>query len=439
MAVTQTRPVTTSAKKSGEASQVPRVMVGRQPILDRRRQVYGYELLFRSTAGPETAGMVASETPFTIPADVTPEEAAAHVIADGVLSIGLDKLTNGRRAFVELTPEFLRHDVVRILPPDQVVLQLSCDGPLETSTIDICRELRLRGYGFALNRFQPEHAPLLPCAAFVKLDYRSGGAPAMAALGATSAALIAGGIDTTDAFQQAVRDGFTHFQGFFFERPSAVQTRAIPRGQIGYLRLLCALNDPNMSLDDLEDLMKRDASLCYRMLRTVNSAGFAQSREITSIRHALLLLGRDTIRRWASLWVMADLGAESHAELTLMSSVRGRFCELLAAHPGGSEAGGDGFLLGMCSSLDVILERPMAAVVEELPLSTDTIAALLGRDNGPRRLLDCVIAYERGDFETSLGLAALLGLDPRLLPPAHAEALTWAQQIQRPPAGSDGR
>lgn len=410
---------------ANETTQKARVMVGRQPILDRRKRVLGYELLFRSAQddAPTTRGCGGG----SMGPAFTPDEATAHVIADGVLAVGLDKLTHGRQAFVELTPEFLRHDVVKALPPEQVVLQVPCEAMSNPATAEACRELRRQGYSFALSHYTPEHAGLLPHASYVKVD-PGVDAPAES-LSGSGVSFIANGVDAVADFDRAVRSGFSHFQGFFFERPGAMQARAIPRGRVGYLRLLCALNDPHLSLQDLEDLMKRDAALCYRMLRTVNSAGFAQSREVTSIRHALLLLGRDTIRRWASLWVLTDLGSEAPAELIVMASIRGRFCELVWPWTDGSDSG-EGFLLGMCSCLDVILEQPMATIVEELPLSTDTIAALLGRDNSRRQLLECAMAYERGHWDVALQKAAGLGVSPNALLTAHTDALAWAHQLQ---------
>jgi EAL and modified HD-GYP domain-containing signal transduction protein len=392
------------------------VMVGRVPIFDRRRQVYGYELRFRS------AGAAAAEA-------VTADDRAAHLIADGVLSIGLDTLTHDSRAFVALTPAFLRHDVINVLPADRVVLEIAADAVADAETLGACRQLKTAGYQLALGGYTDAHAatPLVPLVDFIKM--RAGSSASRPAMHGHAGATIASDVQTIDAFHEAVRGGFTHVQGSFFEQPATVPARPIPRGQIGYMRLLYALNDAHLALRDLEDLMKHDASLCYRLLRTVNSAGFAQSREITSIRDALLLVGRDTVRRWASLWVMTDLGVDAHAELVLMASVRGRFCELLAENA--PALGGGAFLLGMCSCLDVILAQPMAAVVAELPLAPDVSDALLGRENPTRHLLDCVIAYERGDWPRALAAAAAAGIRQASLAPAHAAALTWTHQIRR--------
>jgi EAL and modified HD-GYP domain-containing signal transduction protein len=418
--------------QAGDRRQTNHIMMGRQPILDRRRAVLGYQLLFRAAA----AGAAGAAHPNPTSGEgFSGAGAAADVIAEGVRSVGLDRLTHGQPAFIELTPDLLRPELIDVLPPDRVILQVPCGGTTETSLEEACAQLRARGYRIALGRFTPAHHELVRHASFLKFDVaRPEDAGAMARIGTTPAVVsIAEGVDAVTDYERAVRAGFTRFQGFFFEQPAVFQAKALPRGQIGYLRLLCALNDPNLSVQGLEDLMKRDASLCYRMLRTVNSAAFAQSREVTSIKHALLLLGRDTIRRWASLWVLTDLGAEAPTELTTMASLRGRFCELLCGAIIGPEVAGEGFLLGMCSCLDVILERPMAAIVEELPMGTDTIAALLGRDNASRRLLECVMAYERGHWDAAIGLADELAIDRTQLASSHADALTWAHHLQSQP------
>jgi EAL and modified HD-GYP domain-containing signal transduction protein len=402
----------------------PSVMVGRQPILDRRRQVCGYELRFRST------------DPFAA-AELTGDEEAARNLTEAALSVKLDMLTHGRRAFIQLPLSFVQRDLAAVLPPDRVVVQIPCEPSANAEVLDACRRLSAAGYALALDRFTiAGHTPeVLALADFVKIDFLSTAHDDTAACLAASRngraiSTIANRVDAREVFDEAVREGFTHAQGFFLEQPMEVHARTLPQGQVSSLQLLCALNDPNRSLSDLEDLVEHDATLCYRILRTVNSAGFGQSREITSMRHALLLLGRDTIRRWASLWVMAGIGASAHNELVLMASVRGRFCELLTAKD--DESGGESFLLGMCSLLDVILRQPMAAIVQDLPLAPATGDALLGRHNRLRDLLDCVIAYDRADWKTCFSLMDAAHFSPAALSAAHAEAVRWAHDLTAP-------
>jgi EAL and modified HD-GYP domain-containing signal transduction protein len=153
---------------------------------------------------------------------------------------------------------------------------------------------------------------------------------------------------------------------------------------------------------------------------------------VHSIREALLLLGRDTVRRWASLWALADLGADAHAELVAMATVRARLCELVAVRTRGDEAASEAFLLGMCSLLDAVLGKPLSAIAEELPLSEETRAALRGEPVPARDILDCAVAYERGAWKDCQAIAARAGVNPLTLPAAYFEALRWSRELQTP-------
>jgi EAL and modified HD-GYP domain-containing signal transduction protein len=399
------------------------VFVARLPILNRDRRVYGYELLFRASAMADTG-------------DATLDYTAARVISDALLSIGLDTLTDARRAFVRVSRRLLLDGIPSVLPPDRVVLELTSDIEADRDVVEACQALRDAGYQIAVDDFVLTEwtADLVPIAHFLKVDFlttdpevrkgiekaRINGAPV----------LIAKSIETMDAFDQAVKEGYTYFQGFFFGRPVITEGREVPSQQMANLRLLRALHVPDLSVHQLEELIKHDASLCYRILRTVNSAAYMLQVPVQSIRQALVLLGRDTVRRWASLWSLAGLDERAHSELVVMATVRARCCELLAGKLGGEDAASEGFLIGMCSLLDAILGRPMKAVLADLPLADETEAALLGADNATRRLLDCVIAYEHGEWERAEHLARRAKIDPALLPKAFADALRWSREIR---------
>jgi EAL and modified HD-GYP domain-containing signal transduction protein len=194
---------------------------------------------------------------------------------------------------------------------------------------------------------------------------------------------------------------------------------------------LTVLHDPDLTVMRLEEIIKPDPSMCYRVLRAVNSAGAALQTTVHSIREALVLLGCDTVRRWASLWALADAGQDAHAELVSMATVRARCCELLGASIGGEEAAAEGFLIGMCSLLDAILGRSMRAVVSELPLPESVEAALLGVQNAQRHLLDAVVAYESGEWDQASALAQSAGAEPAALASAYGDALRWAYELKR--------
>jgi c-di-GMP-related signal transduction protein len=399
------------------------VFVARLPILNRERRVFGYELLFRPSATGSESGAAL-------------DFASARVISDALLAIGLDTLTDGRRAFVGVSRRLLLDGIPSVLPPERVVLQLAADIEADNEVVEACKKLRDAGYQLAVDDFVLTGwtADLMPIAHYLKVDFQRTDQDARKGIEKArvngSPMLIAKSIETTDAFDQAMEEGYTLFQGFFFGQATVTQGREVPGHQLANLHLLRALHVPDLSVMDLENLIKHDASLCYRILRTVNSAAYMLQVPVQSIRQALVLLGRDTVRRWASLWSLAGLNEGAHSELVVMATVRARCCELLAASTGGEDAGAEGFLVGMCSLLDVILHRPMQAVLADLPLAEETEAALLGADNDTRRLLDCVIAYEKGDWATCEQLAARAKINSALLPKSYADALRWSREIR---------
>jgi len=397
-------------------------MVARQPVFDRERRVFGYQLRFGPADSPGAAGAA---------------DAEASAILDSVAACRLDRLTLGRPAFVPVPPEAVRGGIAQAFPPGQIVVEVPVNRQGAAVTRDALLDLRQRGYSVALDDFALSDAAvnLLPLARFVKLDFLATPSrqttACVAAARQAGASIVASNVEAAEVFEEAAREGFTHFQGFFFERQAPRPEPALAPTQLVSIRLLQLLHDPNSSLNSVEDVVKRDAALSHRVLRIVNSAAMAQTREITSMRQAILLLGRDTIRRWASFAVVAGLGVKAQPELVVMAAVRARFCELLTARTKGDDAAGEAFLMGLCSLLDVILSRPMRVILDELPLSAEARSALLGFENPGRHLLDCVTAYERGDWPNCLQFTSILGIERSALLPAYIDALGWAHELQQ--------
>jgi len=398
------------------------VYVARQPILNTAGQVFGYELLYRE---------VGSEGGCTIATDA----ASARVFSDAVLAMGLDTLTAGRRAFMNISRRVLLSDIATILPAEAVVLELLEDISVDYEVLDACRRLHAEGYVLALDDYTPgcPTEALLPYASMVKVDMLSTTPRERAQIVATmpkSIRLIAEKVETAAVFDEADGAGYHLFQGYYFCRPATFAARAVNGQRAANARLLAALNRSDATVSEVEDLIKHDASLSYRVLRCINSAAFGL-RQLQSIRQALLMLGLDQVRKWASVWALAGMNGGASSELVNLAIVRARCCELLAQSSVGREAGSEYFLLGLCSLLDAMLERPMHEAIADLPVSETMRAALLGQENAPRRLLDAVIAHERGIWDTSTGILMEAGIDPDALPAAYADALKWARELSQ--------
>lgn len=379
----------------------------------------GYELLFR--AGPDSDSC-----------NVDPDVATASLISSALIGSSFDTVTNGQQAFVNITRNLLLEGLPKVLPPGRAVLEIPGTVEPDPDVLTACLRLRDEGFVLAVDAFDLDlGAGFMPLAHFLKIDLLATDARDRAkiveACPAGGPALVAMKVETNEAFESAIGEGFNYFQGYFFGKPELREGGELPSNQLQLLRLLGALRNPHLSVSELEELVKADVRLCYMVLRTVNSAAFALRTTVSSIRQALILLGRDTVRRWVSLWVLAGLGTSSHPELLSMAAARARGCELLVAGRGGD--GGDGFLVGMCSMLDAILARPIAEVLEHLPIDGEGRAALLGESNSTRCLLDSVIAYERGDWDVCLDQAHRAGVNPQSLAGAYSQALTFANEL----------
>jgi EAL and modified HD-GYP domain-containing signal transduction protein len=399
------------------------VTVARQPILDRRGQIVAHELLYRHNL---------DATSCTDRGD----SVGARTLNDAVLSVGLDALTCGLPAFINLTHQLLLGGAGTLLPRDIAVLEIREDIPVDDEVVQICRKLHADGYALALDDFVAgsAHEALVPWVRYVKidvLDTPEGEWKALAKrFSARKIKLVAEKVETIEVSDATREAGYDYFQGFYFCRPRTFAATHLPARRLAYVQLLAALNRPDLSFDELEDLVKHDLSLSYRVMRSANSAAFAIHREITSIRTALVLLGFDQIRKWASVWAIAGLSGGEAPGAVSLALVRARGCERIGELVGGSDTSGL-FLLGLCSLLDVILRQPMEVALTDMPLPTPVREALLGASNTARKALDAIIAYERGEWDGAGELIEQLGISQSQLPNVYADAVRWARQLSQ--------
>lgn len=397
--------------------------VARQPILDEHGRVFGYELLYRGAA---------NDTACVVRAGI----ASASVITSAVLGLGLETLTDGRLAFLNVTASLVIDQIDALVGPNDVVLELLETIEVTEGLIKACRRLQSSGYRLALDDFIPRSSTeaLIPHVSFVKVDMLTTSIADAASLAQRlrphNVTLIAEKVETREVYEQTRAAGYTLFQGYYFCRPVIHARAAIPAHQMVYIRLLAALANPELGMLELEALVKQDVSLTHRVLRFVNSAAVPIKTEVRTIHQALLLIGMDPIRKWASVWCLAGLNQGATPELTTIALVRARTCEIVAGrarHLDGSEL----FLVGLFSLLDVMLGRTMADALADLPLSTSSAAALLGDQNAERHALDAVIAFERGVWEDASDAATRASVKAAILPEAYTMALQWTRDVTR--------
>ena len=393
------------------------VAVARQPILNHKARVFGYQLLH--ACGPDLTA--------------TDDSAAARTLSEAVLGIGIDALSSGHPLAITLTRSLLLGGAGSLLPPTTILVLDEHIGD-DADVMAMCKELRAQGFALAVSQAGPTatYSQLLPLARYAKVDLRRTKAidwPKVAShLNALGITPIAERVENADAAAAAFAAGFQLLQGYYFCRPTTFVSAQIPAKRMVYMRLLAALHRDDVNMNELTDVVSRDLSLSYRVLRAVNSAAFGIQHEVTELRHALVLLGLSQVRKWASVWAMTGLGEGDPSGLVEMSLVRARCCEYLGEVTPYREDGGF-FLLGLCSTLDVILRRPMDLALEDLPLPASVREALLGRQNVARTVLDTVIHYERGEWDAAYAGADALHIHSNLLPDIYADAIRWARDL----------
>jgi EAL and modified HD-GYP domain-containing signal transduction protein len=394
--------------------------VARQPILDLRGRVHGYELLFRS--GPEAA--------FSGDGNV-----ATRTMLDNTVLFGLENLTAGLPAFVNCTLESLTEQLVDILPPSMTVLEILETIEPTPDLIAACRKLKALGFRLALDDFiwKPKFEPLIDLANYIKVDFSLSDAAErqdlLRRLSHRAVAMLAEKVETQQEYQQARNEGFTLFQGYYFCRPVLLKSHKIPPNSLFYIEILQLLQSNPIELHKLSRLVKRDASLTYRLLRLVNSPMCAIRQEINSIQTALIAVGEDTFRRLATLAITSELNASQPAEILRMAFVRARFCELAAGLCSLNPT--EQYLLGMMSMLSAMLSLSMDELAPTLPLRDPIRQALQGEDVPERVLLHWLECHEHCDWQTCDSISQACGLNEEDLLRFYEEAILWSESALR--------
>jgi len=238
-------------------------------------------------------------------------------------------------------------------------------------------------------------------------------------------------VDTREEFQLALDAGFDYFQGSFFNKPVVIPNRDIPAYKLNQLRILHELNRDDLDFGSLEKVIKQDAALSYKLLTCVNSVVFGVRPTVSSIRHALTLLGEHEIRKWASMVTLTDLAQDKPSELLVISLVRANFCASLAPLVGMRTKVQELFLVGLLSLLDVIVGRPMAELMQSMPLGSDIQTALLGGGNQYRAILSLVVSYERGDLERFFVQACELNMDEALVTDLYLRSIDLTEEAMQ--------
>ena len=395
-----------------------KAFVARQPIYRDDVKVFAYELLFRNNE--------LNQASFT-----NADQATAQVLLDTFMEIGLDRVVGPNLAFVQVTRNFLLSDYCSLLPKDRLVLQLPEDIIPDAPLLDAISRLWKEGYLIALDNFRYSEwlRPLLAVADIVKLDVQALDREAIGKqielLRQFEVKLLAKNVETHEDYEYYKTLGFDYYQGFFFCKPQTIGENKIPANRMAALRLLSKLQDPKLTTDELEETVAQDVALSYKLIRYVNSALHALPKEVASIRHAIILVGTRRISNWAGLILYGQMD-DKPGELMITAIIRARMCQQLAVAT--SQKNADQFFtVGLFSVLDALLDRPMANALEQLPIAQELKTALVDHQGPMGSALQCVMAYEMGDWDQ----AQYGAVAPEAIYDSYVNALEWTRRTMK--------
>ena len=416
-----------------------KVFLGRQPILDRHQQLFAYELLFRGSYIED--GNVASFT--------DGNQATATVISNTFAELSMADVLGNYRGFIKVDQGLLFSDMITALPSHAVVLEVLESNVPIADVVARCEQLRQAGFSLAV-RERPgspdEERSLHRLARFIKVDISQFSPEKLGnlllnlkPLGKT---LIAEKVEQNEQMQRCNTLGFDLFQGYYFARPTVIQGRSLQTSELSLLRLLALLSQDADS-SEIEKVLKQEPVLTMNLLRLTNSAGSRVSTRITSLRHAITLLGRRQLSRWLQLLIYSGRSSNAKAvnPLLQLAATRGRLMELLAdrAHGGTScsrELIDQAYMVGILSLMPVLLGVHMADILKHLPVVTPVFEALGEHGGLLGDLLSLVELLEDTRSEgDSTRMKAILErfptIDAAYANSCLASALTWANSLAR--------
>lgn len=398
--------------------------IARQPILDRKKEVFAYELFFRD--GKNNC----------FP-NVQKDEATSKLITKNYQTLELDDISCSKKSFINFQPETLISGLPAFLDPENVIVELVVGKSDENRLLDTCKHVKKMGYKIALEdcNLEPRWNQFLPFVDILKVNTQRENidflAKNMNRFTDANVQLIADKVETQESFTIFRDMGFDYFQGYFFVRPESVSNKNLPTSKLALVELIGASSSESFDIEGINSVVEHDAGLSYMLLRFINNPTINKRHKITSLRHALNYMGEVEIKKFVALLAMANLSDDKPIELIHLSLVRAKFCDLLGTEKGIGINPPTAYLVGLFSVLDALLDQNMELLIEKLPVVDDIKIALCGGQNNLSMYLLLAKAFESSNWLKIIRISKFLEIDQIRLHSLFNEAILWSNGIRR--------
>lgn len=363
-------------------------MVGRQPILDKKENLFAYELLFRSPENNEiTDG----------------ERATAEVITNSLESIGLSNLTQNKVAFINFTSKMIKNKISDLLESESIYIEILETVEVDREIIKICNELKSEGFKIVLDDFEFKESliELVKIADIIKIDFlnttkkvRKETINLIKNKYNREVEFLAEKIENYSQLQEAKKFNYDYYQGFYFTKPDVVSCKKLEPFKLNYNNIIKELNKQNPDFRKIEEIIKQDLSMSYSLLRLVNSAAYGYN--INSIRQGIVILGLDRLKKWSILYSFKSLNNDKPDILLKTSLIRAYFAEALKKH---LDIDKDLFILGMFSLINAYLDRDLKEILPQISMKTEFKEALISKNGKLGDVIKIIKIYEKSNWE----------------------------------------
>ncbi|MSM38164.1 MAG: HDOD domain-containing protein [Geobacter sp.] len=402
-------------------------LIGRQPILDGKEQVTGYELLFRSTESLSSA-MVKNAS-----------QATASVIINTLSGFGLQEILGDLRGYINIDTELFMSDSLELLPKERIALELQESIAITPKTIDRCRLMKKNGFILALDdhSYNPDFDELYDIVDIIKIDMlktpKNQLQETLLKLRRHKPKLLAEKVDNREVFDLCKRLGFDFYQGYFFARPSVLEKKSVDESAATLLKLLRLLL-ADATITELEQVFRSNPAFTFKLLMLVNSVAMGVREKIRDVRHAITLLGRQQIQRWVQLSLFSSVdGPQDNNPLMEMAAVRATFMELIAAeHPqlkGQRSAPDKAYMVGILSLMERIYQISTDEIVNKLNLSDEVRLALTDHAGIYGSLLEAAELVERLELSELASSLQQMGIPCELALASQLKAYGWRHEM----------
>jgi len=394
----------------------------RQPILDKSKKLFAYELLFRDSID-------------NVFPDIDGDEATSKMIEASQFNMGMSEFTANKPAFINFTLDTLSQGYPEMLAPDEVVVEILETIKPGKKLLGLCKNLYAKGYTLALDDYEHQNvwAHFYPYIKIIKIDIQQTGAEEIkevltAVRDHPHIKMLAEKVETYEEYDQMLQLGFDYFQGYFFAKPEMIKTKSLSPSQMAMAELLYETSKTELDLNSITSVFERDVSLSYKLLRYANSAIFKRRNEISTIKQALVILGSGELKRFIGLMFAVTANPDKPSELINMAMTRAKFCELVAHDIRSQLDISIAFLTGLLSMIDAILDEEMATILDKLPLSEEIKNPLLTKKGVMAALIKLVEFIEQAQWDKTTVVIEKLKLDKDKVSEHYNQAVAWADE-----------